>query len=231
MSLLQTLKIQTSYLVLSAATERPYLDNDRNAYLFFEKDMADLFANTHENIDIGDAVFREPDDTLAYCFRNGAMHLILDAAGKQENIRLSTQNVRRDYYAHNLTADINLYKETKKHEFLYDMAQYSFVVPARIPDDSRPILSYASVKAGKNGKKQEMYLAFTDLEEYKKWELKVKGWNPLLVRFDFMAQIGRQHGYVVNIFGNRLVLEGGAIRAIEKRASEVKNAEGGQDHA
>ena len=229
MSLLETLKIETSYLMLSSATQRPYLDENRNAYLFFNKDMADLFANNTGNIDIGDPEYREPVDIMAWCFRNGAKYLILDATGKQEKVRLCLQNVKRDYYAHNLTADINLYKETKKHDFLYDMAQYSFVVPARIPDQKIPILSYASVKAGINGKKQEMYLAFTDLDEYKKWEEKVKGWNPLLVRFDFMAQIGKQHGYVINLFGNRLVLEGGAIRTIEKRASEKKIAEGGEN--
>ena len=56
------------------------------------------------------------------------------------------------------------------------------------------------------------YLAFSDLEEYGKWSMKNSGWDPLEVKAEGLARIGRRHGFLLDACGAKLLISRGMLQ-------------------
>ena len=195
--------MENVFLVYSDVTGTIYLDKERKVYVFFLEERAKLFAAAHTGTRIA-CVKNDHKKLLAKCYALGANYLILqDGQGKSKNIPLSENRVIPGLYNSELNAAISLLKETREQKYIEQVIKNKFLVPAKIcqEEHSQKVL-YGIIK-----KKEDYYfLAFSCIEEYQRWEQKVPGWQALQVNFDVMCQIGKHHGYVINVFGNKLVL-------------------------
>ena len=203
MPFLQSLELDRSYIIISTATERLYLDEERKAYLFFLKSEAIAFISSHENTKVSKAVFRNQKKLLSVCYGAGAVHLVITRNSKEELIALTPNRVEPGFYNTDLNAAICLLKETKEEKYIQDMVKEPFLVPVRIKSDNDTQEIVYGI-ARHHDKGSFSFLAFSDLDEYQKWADVVAGWKPLMVPFDVMCQIGKQHGYIINLMGNRL---------------------------
>lgn len=207
MALINAIDLTVSYLIISVITNKVYLDEERNAYLFFSKNEAAAFVMETEDTTVQEGTYKSKEDFLSECYAAGARKVIIHSGtGTKEMVSLGENRVKLDFYNSMLNASVSLLRETKKSKYMIDIAKERFIVPVKINNDDGQVILYGVVRASGANKEDYRYLAFTDLKEFQAWAEKVQGWKPLSVSFDTMIQIGKNHGYMVNPFGNRLVL-------------------------
>ena len=204
MSLANSIEINRSYLINSVITKRIYLDSERKCFLFFSEFEAKAFIMTHEDTELSDFDFRNKTDVMSDCFAQGANIIQITQNGVVENLPLSLNRVKLGFYNGSLNADISLLRQTKRRQHLMALAYEKFIVPIRIKNEPQQEIVYGIVRMAED--KPYLYLGFSDLVEYQYWADKVDGWKPLMIEFDTMCQIAKDHGFLINPYGNRLVL-------------------------
>lgn len=195
------------YLILSAITKKPYIDESRQSYLFANKLEAEAYIKNQKN----DKIFwknmsQEKLKTIcSWCYAAGAEFIIIVEAGKQMVRKLSERHLDKSYYNCRLNADMTLLHHTKKMKYIMDLAECEFIVPIKITNGDKVSIVYATVSKGDSN--HFVYLAFTDLKEYEQWEKGMGiGWSPLAVDIDGLKRIGKKHGFMINPLGGRFVL-------------------------
>ena len=204
--LMRAVQISQIWLIRSSVTNRIYLDTDRRAYAFFEQYQADKYVAENEGTVADPPVFFDDKALRGQIFSDGGTSLVLSRGYDTETVKIGPRNVPLKFYRCDLNAWLNLLKETKQEVWLKKLFGEKFLVPARIYTGEKPRIVYATVH--QSGSDSYMFLAFTTLEEYNSWAEKQPGWSPLSVTTETMWQIGKKHGYLVNPFGNRLILSG-----------------------
>jgi hypothetical protein len=202
-----------SYLIGCEITKRPYIDEDRKAYMFRNLSRAELFCSGLSKtrpIDMTDC-----NDKMIYseCYAAGAVTVICEDGIRKTEIELKKEDLQRRYYNNRLNADIALLARTKKTQYLKDMANCTFLVPMRTINSPNVYMLYATVG---NKKGMYSYIAFSDLESFTRWSERVSGWQPLRVDCGGLRQIGRKHGFVVNPLEAAMLLKTDRIRALEE---------------
>ena len=192
------------YYIKSTLSKELYLDKSRCSYFFLYESNAKQFIEAHENTTYTCIMFKNKD-ILESCYMSGASNIIYDNGEKKEKIVLSQKLLRPGYYNNNINACISLYKQTRAHKYLKQLASSYFIVPVGIrKDEIGQKIEYAVMKT----ENSTYYIAFANLAEYKHWAKNVKGWQPLIVNFDVMCQISKQYGFVINPMSNKIRMSG-----------------------
>ena len=152
-------------------------------------------------------------DVMSECYAAGARTLIEHKGYKETQQTLEEKALRRRYYNPDLSADTARYIHTHKDDYLKIMRECRFIVPVKIRNHPEVSVEYATVIL--QGLPY-MYLVFTDLEEYGKWEKQVPGWHPLEVGSDGLQRIGRKHGFFLNPCGSKIIISGKMLETINE---------------
>lgn len=209
------------YLILSALTKRPYIDESRQAYLFADKTAASEFIkNQRHGKTVCVDLSREKLKTIcSRCYAAGAEYIVISESGGRKIRGLSERHLDKNYYNCRLSADLSLLQHTKKMKYVSDLAECEYIVPIKITNGEEVSIVYATVSRGSG--EHYLYLAFTDLQEYGRWEKEVgPGWKPLAVDIDGVKRIGRKHGFMINPMGGRFILSMDILKKLPSEDDE-----------
>ena len=213
--LVEQLNSAPLYYIKSTLSGELYLDENRQSYFFLYESNAKQFVETHKNTSYACVTFKNKD-ILESCYMAGASNILYDNGEKKEKIVLSQKVLRPGYYNNNINACISLYKQTRAHKYLKQLAASHFIVPVGIrKDETGQKIEYAVMKM----ENSTYYIAFANLAEYKCWAKNVKGWQPLIVNFDVMCQISKQFGFVINPMSNKIRMPGDVMEKYRKFSS------------
>ena len=196
-----------SYLIGCEITKRPYIDENRRAYMYRSQSRADEQCQEIRKtrpVDMSDC---DENTIFSECYAAGAKYIVYEDHIRKTEIPLKKEEMERRYYNSRLNADIALLLRTKKTQYLRDMSGCTFLVPVRTINEPNVYMLYATVS---NSKGMYSYVASSDLEAFSRWSEKVKGWQPLRVDCGGLRQIGRKHGFMIN------PLEAGLFLATDK---------------
>ena len=198
--LVERLNSTPLYYIGSTLSGELYLSENRHSFFFLYESNAKQFVETHENTTYARITFKN-NDILENCYMSGALTIVYDNGERKEKISLDRRILRPGYYDDNINACISLYKQTKAHKYLRQLASSHFIVPVGIrKDEMGQKIEYAVMKT----EDTVYYIAFANLTEYRRWAQNIPGWKPLVVNFDVMCQISKQFGFVINPMSNKI---------------------------
>ena len=201
------------YVIYSERTGLPYIDSKRRSILFDTEEKAEVFVENN-----GKVYMQEAADglkhTLSECYAAGAKAVRYtsgDDSIRQEAIQ--EDRLERRFYNGGANANIALYAHTRDTKYLGRLQKNKFIVPIKITNHPEVSVVYSTVSAGG---RPYLYLAFTDLSEYRKWGEGKDEWMPLMVDFNAMKRIGRKHGFLINVYGMKFVMTANMFRKIRE---------------
>ena len=207
--------------------KKPYIDSDRNAYLFIDELAAKGFRNSHQekNIDVVKVDNKNMIDIESICYAAGAIHLMIIGSDEQsEKVLLEEKNLKRAYYNGDLNANLGLQLREQNQEAKERLYDCKYILAVNIDKNREDYIYYASAKS-KSGK--HVILAFSDLNEYDKWAKDYgKTYKPLELDFLGLQRIGKNHGYLINPMGSRFYLSPNLILAVQKMRERRLNKKG-----
>ena len=185
------------YLIFSEKTGAPYIDTDRQAWMFAEKPDAEDFVKENRATSP-----REYDlswkAAVSECYAAGA-EFIADVENGDTTIKkINRDDLERRFYNGEPNANLALYVHTKENLYLQKLKSNRFILPVKIKNIPEVSVEYPIVSARRQ---PYMYLAFTDLTEFEKWGKDHKEWMPLMVDFSTMKHMGKKHGFLINVYG------------------------------
>lgn len=213
-------EINQAYIIMSTKTGKPYIDDANASYLFQQERYAKAFVLDKKNVAIDGPKYYNVINLFSQCYAAGADVLYINRSGKKEKITLSPSVVERAFYNHHSNQIIGQLKQTKRKSFLPELKKAYFIMASKIVvDDDKVSILYAT--AEKEDEDRFLYLAFTDLDEYSYWSSRVKGWEPLRVRYDSLRRISKHHGVLFNPYGNNFVLTRKMMEAIQAAGGDA----------
>lgn len=207
------------FLIMSKLTKMAYINEDRQAFLVDNKKDADEFVKNTIGTYCADKSTQKKKTICSYCFASGADEIVFISEGKKEIKLLRERHLDKHYYNCRLSADITRLVHTQNTKYLRDFAECNFVVPIRITNSKTVSIAYATV-AKDSTPENYLYLAFTDLYEYEKWARKIPdsdSWKPLQVDAAGLKRIGRNHGFIINIYGGRNVIKSRNLKLVDAK--------------
>lgn len=207
------------FLIMSRLTKMAYINEDRQAFLIDNKKDADEFVKNTIGTYCADKSTQKKKTICSYCFASGADEIVFISEGKKEIKLLRERHLDKHYYNCRLSADITRLVHTQNTKYLRDFAECNFVVPIRITNSKTVSIAYATV-AKDSTPENYLYLAFTDLYEYEKWARKIPdsdSWKPLQVDAAGLKRIGRNHGFIINIYGGRNVIKSRNLKLVDAK--------------
>lgn len=207
------------FLIMSRLTKMAYINEDRQAFLIDNKKDADEFVKNTIGTYCADKSTQKKKTICSYCFASGADEIVFISEGKKEIKLLRERHLDKHYYNCRLSADITRLVHTQNTKYLRDFAECNFVVPIRITNSKTVSIAYATV-AKDSTPENYLYLAFTDLYEYEKWARKIPdsdSWKPLQVDATGLKRIGRNHGFIINIYGGRNVIKSRNLKLVDAK--------------
>lgn len=207
------------FLIMSKLTKMAYINEDRQAFLVDNKKDADEFVKNTIGTYCADKSTQKKKTICSYCFASGADEIVFISEGKKEIRLLRERHLDKHYYNCRLSADITRLVHTQNTKYLRDFAECNFVVPIRITNSKTVSIAYATV-AKDSTPENYLYLAFTDLYEYEKWARKIPdsdSWKPLQVDAAGLKRIGRNHGFIINIYGGRNVIKSRNLKLVDAK--------------
>lgn len=210
------------FLIMSKLTKLAYIDELRRAFLFDNKKIAEEFVKITAGTYVDDKSRQPTKAICSYCYASGADTIIILANKKKEVRALKERHLDKHYYNCRLSADITRLVHTQDVKYLKDFAECKFIVPIRITNTETVSIAYATVTKSSRSNNY-LYLAFTDLYEYEKWIRKIPDpglWKPLQVDAAGLKRIGKDHGFIFNIYGGKNILKNKDLRQIEIQNDE-----------
>lgn len=192
------------FIILSEITNKPYIDENRRAYSFLYRNDADSFSKENRNliiVDLSDYSFLE---ICSYAYSSGAITLRVKGENSHENFALKRDELKKKYYNSDLNANLSRYLYTGNKRYIKLLKNNYFIVPVRIKNHPDASINYAIAKIEN---RPYVYVAFTDLDEYRKWEKLVSGWTPLEVDAAGFKRIGSKHGFIINPCGKNMIID------------------------
>lgn len=202
-------KKKDAHLIISDITERPYIDELRCAYAFSSGDAAEDFAEKIGRAHVCTVKGGIGVAEMSKCYAAGANTLIERGGGKESRQTLQEDGMIRRHYNNELCADEARYIQTRQLDYIRSMRNCRFIVPVKIRNHPEMSVIYATANIPGMPYK---YLAFSDLEEYGKWSMKNSGWDPLEVKAEGLARIGRRHGFLLDACGAKLLISRGMLQ-------------------
>lgn len=207
------------HLIYSSITKSLFISENRTAIIFLDIKDAEKYRDTNKNIYI--YVDKRPKKAVySDCYAAGALSIKLTwSEGKEQMIPLQEDLLERRFYNGKANADIARYLYTKDPACLISMSEDRFIVPIKITNQPYVKAVYLTVYDRNNrseGSQDFYYLAFTDLKEYEKWGKEKEEWKPLMVDFESLARIGKNHGFIINLMGTRFLLNKKKFEMVER---------------
>ena len=193
------------YLIISAYTKSPFIDEKRKSYLFMEKQEADAFVADVPKTEVCDTQDSSLRDIFSRCFAAGA-EILKERRGNNKEVThsLREEELEKRFYNENLNANLARYLHTGNKEYLKGLRNCKMIIPVRIQNEPYLKMEYPVIYKRKTDKKIDKgkyaFLVFSDTEEYGKWSEKDNGWDPLLIDNEGMLRIGRKHGFMMNVY-------------------------------
>ena len=210
-------KYEHGAILLSSVTGMPYVDESYHSYLFLDEKKAEEYTKNIKNTILDTFSKRSLETEKANCYAVGAMALEVIGDGTQV-YALRENQVSRGYYNRGLNKNLVFLKQFHKKRFLNAFLECRFLVPAKIEDNT---VLYCTIR--KRDQSGYLYLAFSDLREFHSWP-KHEEWEPVEIDYTALMYIGRDHGYLINPNGCRLLLTPDDMAMIwEKGNVESKN--------
>ena len=232
--LIDYLECNPVYLLFSNETGAVWFGRDRRTMAFFYRETADRYAGEISGVNVHGPEFCNAAELRSMCFSAGAVCIEMFGDAKRESVPLIEMECLPMFYNNELNADVALLLSTRDQTFLQALRDRLFIVPARIKEQGKTEIVYGTVHLKKA--EEYLYLAFTDLSEYERWTMGANavGWDPLLVDFDTLYQIGRKNGVVINPFGRTFSLSSKLLRGIHSKlftlAPEFAKQKEGKDN-
>ena len=211
------------YILLSGTRMIPYLDAEKKSFLFLSEEDGKRYIEKHgRGMDIalsGEQEF-DYDDLCALLYSRGTKKIVFFEA-EEKIISLSGRHLaRRSYYNAELNGAITCLRESRKKDYLLDMAGYTFIVPVFLSGKGR-----ASVTYGTAQKEGRFYsLAFADKPEFDAWLSKgdLHGWQPLRISALALTELAGGREVIVNPCGNHVLLTGEMVRILHEEAKRLE---------
>lgn len=200
-------------LIINKKLNKPYVSEDRESYLYLNKEIAKIMADKNEKFDVIDVSDKSLLDIKSLCFLCGALKLLIigNSTNDIKIEELIKEDLKPMYYNSNLNANINNLLSTRKQQYLLSMKGCKFIVPVVVKDDEKQSISYLAANTKNNS---FFYVAFSDLSEYNKWSKDFPQSQPLEVDSISLKRIGKDHGFIFNPSGNKFILTRDMLKMI-----------------
>ena len=202
------------YMIMSRLTKQPFIDEKRNAYVFRKKEEAEAFASEIRDTKVRETEKDAGQSVFSECFAAGAKTLRERSGDREVTHDLSEEEMDKRFYNGALNANVARYLHTHNLEYLRAVKNCRFIVPIRITNEPYTKIVYATLyrNTDAKNKRQYVFIAFSDLEEYEKWTERENGWKPLLIDNYVMSRIGRRHGFILDIYRTGFYISGKLVR-------------------
>ena len=190
------------YLIESALSNKPYIDTERTSYAFTNADDAENYAEGIEDVRVKSPQKYTSFDLCSLCYAAGADAIMIDL---EQKLIITRQMRAQHPYNHTLNGELALIKQTGDKQHLLNMKRCVFLVPVRIEHRPSVKIKYGIAKHKQNTV-PPLYLAFSDLDEYRVWASENHDWDPIKVDFAALYRIASRRGVMINPTGNRIVI-------------------------
>lgn len=208
-----TLELNKAALVVFEKTSSPYITPDGDAFVYLREEDFREFSKKHPGSVLSDFKKYDVEELCKRCYGAGALRIrVIMSGGKNERCEDLLRNPIKGYVNHSLNYNINLLRETKKKEYLYELYKEKFIVPIKIQNDPVLTIEYSIAQVNEIS----YFLAFTSLEEFDLWKSKVGGYEALEVKYDEMIELSDGDDIILNVYGARYILDKDKIQKIKE---------------
>lgn len=209
------------YVLIDTATGGLYVDTSRYCYAYPSSQAAEQASACPDKTGSRVAPYRYGrTELLSDAHACGADSIVLYGQdGQMEDIQIQPDQLRRRYYNPRLVRDVAFLHRYKRAKDLADLASCVFIVPVRIDRQADRLIHYAAISSPGHAYR---YLAFSDLEGFRRWNKTSPGWQPLAASFPVLCRIGRKHGFLLDADRARIVLTPDVLDWIQTNREEEK---------
>ena len=212
MTVKELLKDNDIYLITYKKTGKPYIDEGHTSHAFMDRRGAEEYLSSDalakESCEVSPPRRYGEEELFGCCYASGADSILLSGPDLFD-IPLGHLPPTR-YYNHRLSATMNLLLTTRKKKYLFELYDRKFIVAVRI--DRGTVINYGVARV----KDREFFLAFSDTDEFSLWASSVPGFSPLELTFREIQGLSLDRDIIINISGNRFLLDRAKIERIEK---------------
>lgn len=214
------LTLRKYYIVYSKHTKLPYIDSKKRIYLIYGYDEALEFVNGRKGMFLEkEPIYYRISGLHTLCKTYDISGIVVIDANEKQTIPIDCELAEYKYYNGETKSAIMLLKELKDVSFLNELRFGHFLVPIRIEkrvEKQIPKIHYAC--ASKPGENKKMCLAFTDFEEFEKWQQQVNDtWEVIEVNLHNLDRVRKTLPVLIDPLGNKLILTTSMIRGVRNR--------------
>ena len=214
----ETPVVRKKYLLLDEQFNKPYLDENRRAFLFVDDLQAKKKRAELKSVKLIDVTNRSLRDISSLCYASGASHLSIVGEDDVEDEKLLRENLIRRYYNSDLNAYLRLQARFKRLEAKTKLSDCKYIVAVNIDKNREEYIVYASAKS-KSG--LSALVAFSDLAEFEQWKNKYgQKYKPLEIDFLGLQRLGGRHGFLINPLTSKFYLSPELIDEIRRFLAE-----------
>lgn len=212
------LTLSEYFVIKSSKTNTVYMGPDRQAYLFSaeSRNDANQFIKEHEGTYFDDKpAYYQSTNLLQELYPQGFSWVVINN-NADEKIEIVATDIPNDFFNARANANILLLRQSKKKQYLRNMAEETYITPVKI--DKRkakdvPLIHYAYATIP--GRSEKFYLLFSTLQEFNKWNAEVgEKWDPLEANIKTFNQIRLQNPILVNPLSDKFVLSHDTLRKL-----------------
>ena len=216
------IKINAIYLIIYKSSGAPYINEDKTSHAFLRKTEAEAYISEKDELayefgEVADGKYYEYEELISLCYSSGAEHIHLYTGAEIMDITIGKLPPLK-YYNTRLAGTLNLLLTTKKKKYMYELYKRRFVVPIRIDDGL--IINYGIARI----KDREFFLVFSNTDEFNIWASHVEGFEPLELTFREIQWLNIEKDIIINITGNRFLLDKGKIDKIIEFANNAEES-------
>ena len=133
--LMNLLTLNEYYLLRSRKTEKPYIDEGRNCYLFANKGDAELFIEEIKDTFIDDKPSNYRMQLITDMHRYGAKNIrVMPRTNQIEDIPIEEKDLKRGYANVDANFNVLMLKQTLKKKYMIALKKDVFLTPILIDE-------------------------------------------------------------------------------------------------
>ena len=205
------------YLVSSTITDKPYIDEALNCYLFTKKSDAEAFSGELKDTKVLDAkTYRLQFITELYGY--GVKNIrVMTRESKFSNIPVEKADAAKQYANPETCRNLILLKQTLKKKYAKALKKGMFIAPILIDprfEKRYPELHYSYATFDGNDR---YYVLFTTLKEFEKWNAEQpQDWKPVEMQLYKVGRIRKNNSVLINPLSDKVILQDRQISEILK---------------
>lgn len=204
------IELKEYYIVKSSKTNKPYLDEYFNCYLYettfefddFSKKFTDTYIETKPE-------HLTPATYMIEFYSYGINNIIVKQANKKE-IKIPLENdpdIKKQYYNRETNRNLLRLKQTGEKRYLRELKDKDFFVPLYI--EERNPMEYTQIKYSYAyfDKTSKYYLLFSTLQEFNNWNNEQnKKYQPLKMTLNSFEKIRKKNELLINPQTDKILL-------------------------